>query len=422
MPARRLAPMLAALLPVSVAAHPRATVAPEALSVTVFVAAERPPSLSPRLEALLAESGASTAALRPGTSAWSGGGVLISRGRVLTNHHVGAGARALTVTLHDGRRLPATLLGSDPIADVAVLVVGGSPGDTAKTTAGSLPAADLGTAVGLAAGDLILGVGHPWEHRFTLMAGIISATDPAPPDDPAQVLLQTDLVVGPGASGGPLFDERGRVIGLMTAMYAEPAGPTAISYAVPIDIAARIAEEISAHGRPLRATLGARVAEQPDGSLLVDALHPGRSSGLLPGDQLVSLDGRPLKGRVMLLRELQRAGCGAVLSLGVEREGRRVRIEVTTAQRWEAGSSTWEGLSLEPLAATERARLGLDTPGWVVEAVALPGHGLLPGDVLIGLQGAPLTDLSALEAAPHAARVTFRRGAQTLTTVVIRAR
>jgi S1-C subfamily serine protease len=165
---------------------------------------------------------------------------------VLTNSHVVHEATGLEVSLTDGRRFTATLVGEDPGTDLALVQI----------DAPALPAVRLGQSARLRVGQLVIAIGNPFEFQSTVSAGVVSATGRSLRSTTGRLIdgiIQTDVALNPGNSGGPLVDSRGRVVGINTAVFAMAQG---ISFAVPIDTATAVIPQLLAHGRVVRAYLG----------------------------------------------------------------------------------------------------------------------------------------------------------------------
>lgn len=239
------------------------------------------------------------------------GEVIRGSGYVLTNSHViapAADAGTIDVTFSNGHAAPATLVGRDTRNDIAVVKT------DVDTT---LPVIDIGDSETLAAGQPVVALGAPLGLSSSVTAGIVSALGrnvPVPVDDTRSTVLagaiQTDAAINPGNSGGPLVDCAGRMIGVNTAIATVPgengtsSGSVGIGFAVPVDLAMRIADEIIAHGPLTYPDLGAQVTPVPPGvaqewgiphGLFVQAVTgAAASAGLQPGDVIVSIDGRAM--------------------------------------------------------------------------------------------------------------------------------
>src|SRR6266704_1244368 len=234
--------------------------------------------------------------------AGAGSGVIIaSDGYVLTNSHVVHAASDLEVSLTDGRRFAATLTGDDPATDLAVI----------RVDAPALPAAHLGESARLRVGQLVIAIGNPFGFESTVSAGVVSALGRSLRSTTGRLIdniIQTDVALNPGNSGGPLVDSRGLVIGINTAIFAMAQG---ISFAIPIDTATSVIPQLLARGRVVRAYLGFGGQSRPVDRRLARALglpgeravevmnvepnSPAAAAGLRSRDLVIAIDTRPVE-------------------------------------------------------------------------------------------------------------------------------
>lgn len=268
----------------------------------------------------------------------SGSAVVISRdGYALTNSHVAGGAEAIEVSMPDGRRFAATLVGDDPDTDLAVI----------RIQADDLPAARLGASRDVRVGEIAIAIGSPLGFQHTVTSGIVSATGRSMRSvggGSIEDVIQTDASLNPGNSGGPLVNARGEVIGVNTAMIAAAQG---ICFAVAADTANLVAGWLIRHGRVPRPRLGlaGQTAELPrkvvrfyalpvEQSVMVASVEPGspaQAAGLQAGDWIVACDGTPVDSIGALLRQLMGVDEPRPLTLDVLRLiGQRVqRMDLT---------------------------------------------------------------------------------------------
>src|SRR5918996_6228496 len=269
----------------------------------------------------------------------AGSGVLIAPdGYVLTNSHVVSGARRLTVTLTDGRSLGAAPVGDDPATDLAVI----------RADAAGLPHAPFGDSDRLRVGQLVIAIGNPFGFQSTVSAGVVSALGRSLRGRTGRLIedvIQTDVALNPGNSGGPLVDSRGRVVGINTAIFAMAQG---ISFAVPIDTATRVIRQLLARGRVVRAYLGFGGQSRPVDRRLVRALGlpreraieimsvetgtPASGAGLRGGDLVVAIDEHPVETVDDVHRLLGADAIGRAMRIAGVREGRRLDVRVVPAE------------------------------------------------------------------------------------------
>jgi S1-C subfamily serine protease len=256
----------------------------------------------------------------------SGSGVILaSDGYILTNSHVVHGASELEVSLTDGRRLPASLTGDDPASDLAVIRAAGQ----------GLPSARFGESARLRVGQLVIGIGNPFGFQSTVSAGVVSALGRSLRSTTGRLIdniIQTDVALNPGNSGGPLVDSRGFVVGVNTAIFAMAQG---ISFAIPVDTATWIIPQLLAHGRVKRPYLGFGGQSRPLDRRIARALgianrraievltiEPSTPAAaeLRVGDLLVALDGMPVEDVDDVHRALLGRVIGVPLTIRLLRE------------------------------------------------------------------------------------------------------
>ncbi|MEY4412759.1 MAG: hypothetical protein RIQ53_52 [Pseudomonadota bacterium] len=344
-----------------------------------------------------------------------GSGFIVSAdGLVLTNAHVVQDAKEVTVRLADRREYAAKVLGSDPATDIAVL----------RIDAKGLPTVSLGDPGSLMVGDPVLAIGAPYGLEQTATAGIVSAKGRSLPGDAYVPFIQTDAAVNPGNSGGPLFDAAGRVVGINAQIYSRTGGFQGVSFAIPIDVAMKVRDQIVATGRAQHARLGVVVQDlstplaesfglpRPDGALVaeVDPKSPAARAGLRSGDVILRLDGQPVTQSGQLSSRIGLSRPGDKVALTVWRDQKPQQIEVTlgvagdaTAQaEATAGTPGVEpvrlGLALRPLSAAERQQAQIDRGGLLVQGVDGPAAkaGISEGDVVLAINGLPVEGVEDL--------------------------
>ena len=332
------------------------------------------------------------------------GFILSADGYILTNHHVVDGASEIVVRLNDRRQMTAELVGADDRTDLALLKVDGNDLPTVKT----------GESSDVEVGEWVLAIGAPFGFEHSVTAGIISAKGRSLPTENYVPFLQTDVAINPGNSGGPLFNLDGEVIGINSHIYSRSGGFQGISFAIPIELAMEVADQLREGGEVSRAWLGVVIQDvtrdlaesfgmdRPEGALVAQVLpdSPAAAAGLEPGDVIVEFDGRDVPTSGSLPPMVGRAPVGSTVPVVVMRDGGRETIDVTLAQLPEdagqrrndgrdgqSGDFEALGLSVEPLNAERREALGLDpdVQGVVVTGVSggpAAEAGLEPGDVI----------------------------------------
>ena len=335
-----------------------------------------------------------------------GSGFVVDRsGIILTNNHVVAGADEVVVKLADNRRFAARVLGSDPPTDVAVVQIDHPPGD--------LHAVTLGDSDRVRVGDYVLAIGNPLGLGQTVTMGIVSAknrvlgerlgdTDPRFED-----FIQTDAAINQGNSGGPLFNFRGEVIGINSAII-NPGVAMNVGFAIPINLARQVADQIRRSGHVARGYFGASAqdftperAEQMHVPFVAGALvdgvtrgSPAAAAGLEPGDVIVEVAGKPIDGYRRMLSVVGLYRPGEKIKVAFVRHGRRAETTVALSGPRDAREATVLGVELQPLDPRESAALGLGGGGLIVIGVDPrgPASGVLEeGDILLALDGKPIT-------------------------------
>jgi serine protease Do len=366
-----------------------------------------------------------------------GSGVIISEdGYILTNNHVVAQADQIEVTLSDGRRFPAKIIGTDERTDLAVL----------KIDAKGLVPAVLGDSDAVEVGEWVVAIGSPFGLDQTVTAGIISAKGRADVGiADYEDFLQTDAAINPGNSGGPLVNMRGEVIGINTAIASRSGGFMGVGFAIPSNMAKAVKDAIITHGRVERGYLG--ITLQPlteelaqsfgypgtKGALVADVLadQPAAKAGIRPGDIIVEYNGAPVESVNQLRNAVATTKPGSKVDITVFREGRRVEIKGVEIGQFPEGMPSRGpvrqevvpnlGLSVQTL-TPELARQ-LEVPeserGVVVTAVE-PGSlaamaGIRPGDIIQVVGDRPVTNVGEFRTAlrdlgKDGIRLQIRRG------------
>jgi serine protease Do len=339
-----------------------------------------------------------------------GSGFIISAdGYVMTNHHVVEGSEQIIVTLADKREFSAKLIGSDQRTDVALL----------KVDASGLPAARIGDSNRLRVGEWVIAIGSPFGLENTVTAGIVSAK--ARETGEFLPFIQTDVAVNPGNSGGPLINMRGEVVGINSQIFTTSGAFAGISFAIPIDEAIRVQEQLRASGRVIRGRIGVtiggvsrEVAEaiglpKAQGALVtnVDPDGPAAKAGVEAGDVVVRFDGRSIDSQSDLPRIVGGTRPGSKVSMSVWRKGSQRDLQVTVGEMAQEQQTARSG-EPAPRGAAPANALGLtvsDVPaerlkelkvrGAVqVEAVEGPAAsaGLRSGDLILSVNNADVVN------------------------------
>jgi serine protease Do len=346
----------------------------------------------------------------------SGSGVIISAdGLILTNNHVVSGASDIEVTLQDGRQLKARLLGLDPSTDVAVLKVESST---------PLPAALIGSSESLPIGSWLMAVGNPYGLEETVTVGILSGKGREIGVGIYDDFLQTDAAINPGNSGGGLFNSEGQLVGINTAVAGQGIG-----FAIPIEMAQRVANELQARGKVQRGYLGVaiqdltpslrealRLPPEVKGALLGQVLAggPAAKGGLQPGDVVVEFEGHPIANQKALLARVAQARVGSTAQLKVWRRGRTESLSTAIAERPSevaeaaprpaaaTSKTAGSGFSAVNLTPELARRLGLpQSTGVVIQQVRQGSPaaraGLRAGDVITQANGQAISSMEDLD-------------------------
>ncbi len=341
-----------------------------------------------------------------------GSGVIIdAEGHVVTNNHVIDQAAQITVKMSDGSKIrDVKVVGRDPLTDLALLKMEGGP---------FLPA-PWGDSSTLEVGDAVLAVGNPFGLDRTVTAGIVSATGRRAQISPLahQDFLQTDAAINPGNSGGPLVNLRGEVVGINSQIYSRSGGYQGVSFAIPIEVALHVKDEIVAHGKVDHAKLGVAVQEvnqsfadsfklpKPEGALVstVEKNGPADKAGLKPGDVITQVNGQPIVASGDLPALIGMAKPGERVTIDIWRQGKPDQLTARLGSLSEKGTQVADaagphkgklGLALRPLQPDEKSEAKVDG-GLLVEQAsgAAARAGVQQGDVIVSVNGQPVKDIA----------------------------
>jgi serine protease Do len=262
------------------------------------------------------------------------GFIISSDGFVMTNAHVVDGADEIFVTLPDKREFRGKVVGSDPRTDVALV----------KIDATGLPAVKIGDPEKLRVGEWVIAIGSPFGLENTVTAGIVSAK--ARDTGDFLPFIQTDVAVNPGNSGGPLINMRGEVVGINSQIFTTSGAFAGISFAIPIDEAMRVGDQLRKEGRVIRGRIGVQISPvtrdmaeglglaRPQGALVssIEANSPAEKGGIEPGDIVLRFDGRPIESWTDLPRIVGGTKPGQRVPVQVWRKGKQVELQVTVAE------------------------------------------------------------------------------------------
>ncbi len=342
------------------------------------------------------------------------GFIVSSDGYVLTNAHVVADASEVTVKLTDRREFAAKVIGVDKRSDVALI----------KIAATGLPFVHFGDPAQVKPGQWAIAIGSPFGFENSVTAGIVSATGRTLPDETGAYVpfIQTDAAVNPGNSGGPLFNLDGQVIGINSQIYSRTGGYMGMSFAIPIDVALSVKEQLLKNGKVNRSRIGVAVQDlgqplaqsfglsRPHGALIsaVEPQSPGERAGLKPGDIIMSVNGRNIDHSWDLPAVIAQLPPGTEAHLGIWHDRKETEVNVKTvllednppqvAKVSSEDGGGKLGINVRPLKPDEQQEL--HTRGrLVVEDVSGPAlaAGLQAGDVVLGVNGAGVATVADLK-------------------------
>lgn len=367
------------------------------------------------------------------------GFVIDAKGYVITNNHVINEAQEITVTFSDNTKYKATIIGRDSKTDLALLKI-----DAKK----DLPFVALGDSDAMRVGDWVIAIGNPFGLGGSVTQGIISARQRSINAGPFDDFLQTDAPINRGNSGGPLFNTKGEVIGINTAIFSPTGGSVGIGFAIPTALAKPVIAQLKEFGKTHRGWLGVKIQEVSDevadsvgldkarGALVLDVSKdsPADKAGIQAGDVITNFDGKDIAEMRFLPRMVAETKIGKKATITYWRKGKEHTANITVGELDEkteeadakdasgesgknnpAGTETLLGLDLAPLSPTLRQRYKIDsqTGGVLVVDVAsgseMAKRGVQPGDVLVDVNGEAVKAVSDVKKAFDAAKKQGRK-------------
>jgi serine protease Do len=342
-----------------------------------------------------------------------GSGFIVSRdGYIVTNAHVVDGASEVTVKLTDRREFTAKVIGADKRTDIALI----------KINAKDLPALDLSNPPAARQGEWVIAIGSPFGFDNSVSAGIVSGVHRALPGGQMTPFIQTDVAVNPGNSGGPLLNAAGQVVGVNSQIYSRSGGYMGLSFAIPADVAANVAQQLREHGKVSHGRLGigiqgldqtlAKSFDLPDsnGALVgtVEKGSPADKAGFQTGDVIRKIDNVAVTDSTDVTSKIGNMAPGTKINVEVWREGKPVALTATigsfdntekVASNDDSGAAAHEklGISVRPLTPDEKQEVGHG--GLVVQNVNGPAAlaGIQPGDLIVSVGAAKVTTIEGLK-------------------------
>lgn len=330
------------------------------------------------------------------------GFILSSDGYVVTNHHVVEGADEIIVRLSDRRELVAKMVGTDPRSDIALL----------KIDAKDLPVLKIGSSLNLKPGEWVLAIGSPFGFDHSVTAGIVSAKGRSLPSENYVPFIQTDVAINPGNSGGPLFNLDGEVVGINSQIFSRTGGFMGLSFAIPVEVAMDVVEQLKTRGHVQRGWLGVYIQEvtrelaesfgmqKPTGALVASVLpeSPAEKAGIQVGDIILAYDDKDISSSAILPPMVGRTVVGKKVKVMIMRNGSVKVIDLSIGELPEEDSPLLAhkemkssaknvvlGLEIQELSDRQRREMDLDRGGLLVKRVHEgPGKnaGIREGDVI----------------------------------------
>jgi serine protease Do len=347
-------------------------------------------------------------------SASLGSGFILSNdGYILTNAHVVDGANVVTVKLTDKREFKAKVVGADKQSDVAVL----------KIDASNLPTVKIGDPRQSKVGQWVVAIGSPYGFDNTVTSGIISAKSRSLPNENYTPFIQTDVPVNPGNSGGPLFNLQGEVIGINSMIYSQTGGFQGLSFAIPINVAIKVKDQLVKTGHVSRGRLGVAVQglnqtladsfgmQKPQGALVssVDPGGPASKAGLQPGDVILSLNGDPVADSSDLPSKVAglAPGSSATVQIWRDKATKDLKVTIGSLSDTKVASNKADeptqlqgrlGVAVRPLTPEEKSGASV-SHGLLVQQSggAAENAGIQAGDVILAVNGRPVSSVDQLK-------------------------
>ena len=348
-----------------------------------------------------------------------GTGFIVSAdGYVVTAYHIVEEAYndEVVVRLSDGREFLGRVVGMDRATDIGLI----------KITADGLPKVRVGDPALLQPGEWVITIGTPFGFERSVAAGIVSTTSRAIPSETHIRFIQTDVAMNPGHSGGPLFNLSGEVVGVNSMIFSATGGSIGLSFAVPIDVAMKVVEELQAHGAVTRGRIGVLLQEvtpelaqafrlpRAAGALItaVEPQAPAERAGLRAGDVVTHFAGKPLQGYIDLLTLAAQTAPGTAVAVEYIRAGKPQRVSVRVAapdddrpRPADLGGTDRLGFKLAPLPDPYARRMGVQGAVVVQRAEgAARRAGLFPGDIILSVNAQPVRSIEAFRAKVEKAR------------------
>jgi serine protease Do len=355
-----------------------------------------------------------------------GSGILVTKdGEILTSYHVVRSADTIKVKLSDQTEHEARLIGKDDRTDLALIKI--------RRSGGNLPFAKLGSSSQLEVGDWVMAIGNPFGLEHTVTAGIVSAKGRVIGAGPYDNFIQTDASINPGNSGGPLINADGEVVGVNTAIFSQSGGNVGIGFAIPIDLAKKVADQLRKNGRVVRGWLGVRAQDvtatqasslgltrNPNETAMVTEVadkSPAAEAGIRVGDIIVEYNGKPVPRSQDLPTVIADTPPGQKVTFKIFRDKKEQTVGVrigeltdeTDANQQAEAKDPELGLRVQRITPEAARRLGLSSAKGVLVVEVQPGSpadqvGIEPADVIREVNQRPVTNVKEFERATRQGR------------------